>query len=111
MPLTVYSTVAPLEQVWAFGWFINRLLSGRPSRLALIGSWAIALPSLLSMAALVLSIVAEPSILSSGSGLGYLSPTLLFQILYLMLVVRVTHAYFHFRGSSAPTSQDQGQVT
>ena len=44
MPLTMYSTVSPLEQVWAFGWFINRLLSQRPTRLMVVGTWALGIP-------------------------------------------------------------------
>ncbi len=31
MPLTSYSTIGPMEQVWAFGWLVNRLLVQRPS--------------------------------------------------------------------------------
>ena len=92
-PLTGYSTIAPLEHVWAFGWFINRLLSTRPSRLALIGTWLIGFPSVLVVLTLLTAIVLRPSVelaavLVSGA------PWILVVVSFTLLVMRVTYAYF-----------------
>jgi hypothetical protein len=110
MPLTGYSTIAPLEQVWAFGWFVNRLLSTRPSRRVLVGTWVLALPALLSLAAIALSIVTISYALSPGTGLCYITPALIFDALYLVLVARVTRSYFRSRPTPSATSPTQGQA-
>jgi hypothetical protein len=110
MPLTGYSTIAPLEQVWAFGWFVNRLLSTRPSRWVLIGTWALALPALLSLAAIALSIVTVSYALSPGTGLCYFTPALLLDVLYLVLVARVTRSYFRSTATPSATLPTQGQA-
>ncbi len=105
MPLTAHAMIGPMEQVWAFGWFINRLLSGRPSLLAVIGTWVIGLHGVLALVGMVLAIVLPTrSGLPTAHGFVFEGEALgvLISVLYMLLVVRVTYGYVRRRGR--PTS-------
>ncbi len=109
MPLTAHAMIGPMEQVWAFGWFINRLLSGRPSLLAVIGTWAIGLPGVLAVVGMVLAIVISPrSVVSTAGDLAFAgqAPAILVAVLYALLVVRVTYGYFRQDGAHTNTAHE-----
>jgi hypothetical protein len=92
MPLTAYATIAPLEQVWAFGWLVSRLLSQPPSTLTVIGVWSLALPSVLVVIMMPFAIMV--SMLNSGSS-STIAPAfgMLVGLCYVILAARVTLAY------------------
>ncbi len=107
MPLTAHAMIGPLEQVWAFGWFINKLLSGRPSLLALIGTWLIGLPGVLLLVGTVLAIVISPrSTVSSALVFAGQAPAILVAVLYALLVVRVTYGYLRQDGAHTNTAHE-----
>ncbi len=122
MPLTMYSTVSPLEQVWAFGWFINRLLSQRPTRLALVGTWVLAIPALAGLIGVATEVLYSPGtggvrFVLESNGQGYTEPVyepagllrmlfaipwLLMAFCYIALPVRVTLHYCRPKASGSP---------
>ena len=94
MPVTSHAATGPLEQVWALGSFVNRLLSRTPGTLALVGVWLLALPSVLVLGG------GAGAVLVQASGTDPLWMTLLFAapavivaVAYVLLAVRVTWAY------------------
>jgi len=95
MPLTMYSTVSPLEQVWAFGWFINRLLSQRPTLLTVVGTWALGIPWIVVLMGPVVVLFGMPRGVRrfEYSDLLFGLPSIIIAICYLLLMVRVTLRY------------------
>ncbi len=92
MPITSHSTIGPMEQVWALGWFVNRLLSQPPSAFTVVGVWFIALPWLMVFLIAPLSVLAAVHSGNVGRGLSGLV-TLLLAGCYLLLAIRVTLSY------------------
>ncbi len=89
-----------MEQVWAFGWLVNRLLSQPPSAFTVAGVWGMALPSLVVLLAAPLSMTAAVNSGSVGSAL-IGSVSLLVACCYLILAVRVTLSYLRLRPRSS----------
>lgn len=85
-----------MEQVWALGWFVNRLLSQPPKAFTVVGVWGMALPSLVVVLALPVSLMAAASNVSIGSAM-IGSVSLLMALCYLLLAVRVTRSYLRHR--------------
>lgn len=96
MPITSHATIGPMEQVWALGWFVNRLLSQPPTAFTVVGVWVLALPSLVVALAAPLSMIVAMSRGSVGNALIGLVP-LLMAACYLLLAVRVTRSYLRTR--------------
>ena len=92
MPITSHSTIGPMEQVWALGWLINRLLSRRPSAFVVVGVWFMAIPSLPVFLMVPMSIHFSVQSHSMWGGLTGLV-SLLVSGCYLLLAVRVTLSY------------------
>ncbi len=94
MPITPHATIGPREQVWSFGWLVNRLLERRPSAIAVPGTWLISfpfvLPALAALMALALLTPAEDLIYTLIAAI----PTMLFATCCAILAVRVTRAYY-----------------
>ena len=96
MPITSHSTIGPMEQVWALGWFVNRLLSQPPSAFTVVGVWLLAFPSLVVVLTVPLSVVfGARSGVFSDALIGLSS--LLVACCYLTLAVRVTLSYLRHR--------------
>lgn len=97
MPLTMYSTVSPLEQVWAFGWFINRLLSQRPTLLTVVGTWALGIPWIVALMGPVVVLLGVAGGVRryeiAGSDLLFGIPSFIIAVCYVVLMVRVTLRY------------------
>ena len=105
MPLTAHAMIGPLEQVWAFGWFINQLLSTRPTSLTLIGTWLLGFPGLFIVLTLLIAIIVHPSV-SWVTDLVFMAPTLLGSVCFALLVVRVTYRYFRQDGAHTNTARE-----
>ena len=98
MPLTMYSTVSPLEQVWAFGWFINRLLSQRPTLLTVVGTWALGIPWIVVSMGSVVVLFAMPGGVRRFEYAGFSEllfglPSIIIATCHVLLMVRVTLRY------------------
>jgi len=91
----MYSTVSPLEQVWAFGWFINRLLSQRPTLLTVVGTWALGIPWIVALMGPVVVLFGMPRGVRrfEYSDLLFGLPSIIIAICYVLLMVRVTLRY------------------
>jgi hypothetical protein len=96
MPVSFYATSGPLEQVWALGYLVNRLLSNRPTTFTLLGTWLIATPIILALAPAAVGLALAPA-LSTIELFGAI-PWLLIAGLHLLLTLRVTVAYCRSRG-------------
>ena len=86
-----------MEQVWAFGWFVNRLLSQPPSAFTVVGVWCMALPSLVVILTVPLSVAFAAPSGSVGSPLVSGVVALLVASCYLLLAARVTLSYLRHR--------------
>jgi hypothetical protein len=94
MPITSHATIGPLEQVWSFGWLINRLLERRPSAIAVLGTWLISLPFLVPVLPTIVALpLLAPSEYVIHTLIGAI-PMAVFAMCYVILVVRVTLAYY-----------------
>ncbi len=106
MPISSHSTIGPLEQVWSFGWLINRLLERRPSALAVLGTWLISFPFLFS----VLMYLTALRFDIGDNGVLYTLiaavPMTVLAVCYGMLVIRVTIAFY--RVPPSPTTEAEG---
>lgn len=96
MPITSHSTIGPMEQVWALGWFVNRLLSQPPTAFTVVGVWVLALPSLVVVLALPVSMIVAVRNGSIGNAL-IGSVSLVVASCYVLLAVRVTLSYLRVR--------------
>lgn len=96
MPVTSHATIGPMEQVWAFGWFVNRLLDQRPTAFTVVGVWCMALPWLVVFLTIPLSVAfavhggVDDALLSGAV-------SLLVASCYLLLAVRVTLSWLRHR--------------
>jgi hypothetical protein len=92
MPITSHSTIGPMEQVWALGWLVNRLLSQPPTTFAVVGVWGLALPYLVIFMAAPFSLALAARTGHVGNMMiGVIS--LLVAGCYLLLAFRVTLSY------------------
>jgi hypothetical protein len=90
MPVTSHATIGPLEQVWSFGWFINRLLERPPTAMTVLGTWLIAFPLVLpAIPMLVLMPLLTPPDELPHMLIGVI-PTAVLALCYGILVVRVS---------------------
>ena len=89
MPISAYSTIGPIESVWALGWMVNRLLSQPPTAFTVAGVWFLALPSLVMVLIAPLTIALAGSVGSALTGVA----SLVLPACYLLLSVRVTLSY------------------
>ncbi len=106
MPITSHSTIGPMEQVWAFGWFINRLLNQRPSTFVVVATWIMAVLSLAMLVGIPSTVIFT---VASGDWLEVMFPGVvgfLGSACYLLLAVRVTRSYFRHSTPVEP-SEDQ----
>lgn len=85
-----------MEQVWALGWFVNRLLSQPPTAFTVVGVWVLALPSLVVVLALPVSMIVAVRNGSIGNAL-IGSVSLVVASCYVLLAVRVTLSYLRVR--------------
>jgi hypothetical protein len=90
-----------MEQVWSFGWLINRLLTQRPSVLALLGTWALAVPALLGLLGIPFTVGLTAGTGDLGDVLLSGIPGLLCSFCYVLLAARVTLLYFRASDNSA----------
>jgi len=96
MPITSHSTIGPMEQVWALGWLVNRLLSQRPTTFAVVGVWFLALPSLVMFMGLPIALALAVTNGSVGEAMiGLIS--MVIAGCYVLLAVRVTLSYLRRR--------------
>ena len=109
MPLTSYATIAPMEQVWALGWLVSRLLSQPPSTFTVVGVWGLALPSLLIVMTVPFAIMV--SMLNGDfDGLLALVVALLAAFCYVILAARVTLTYLRHRLRARAEEASHGTV-
>jgi hypothetical protein len=94
MPVTGHATIGPLEQVWSFGWLINRLLERPPSAIAVLGTWLISIPFLLPVIPVLVFLPVVTPVDELPRTLIGVIPTALVAVCYGLLVVRVTWAYY-----------------
>ena len=81
-----------MEQVWALGWLVNRLLDQPPTALTVVGVWSLALPSLVMFIGLPLTLaLAASNGRFGGAMIGVVS--LLIAGCYVLLALRVTLSY------------------
>ncbi len=94
MPVTSHATIGPLEQVWAFGWLINRLLERRPSAMTVLGTWLISFPFLIPAIPILVLLPLLTPVEDLPHMLIGVIPTAIFATCHAILVVRVTWAYY-----------------
>ena len=87
-----------MEQVWAFGWLVNQLLTRPPTTFTLVGTWAIAGPYLLALIGVPFTLGRTiGSITMTDLLVG--SVSLVFALGYGALAFRITLAYARNRNS------------
>lgn len=107
MPITGYSTIGPMEQVWALGWLINRLLTQRPSGLAVVGTWVLAAPAALGLLGISFTVAVARGTDVFGGVLLAGIPGFLCSACYVLLAGRVTFSYFrHGRAGAGAAAND-----
>ncbi|MHC4100527.1 MAG: hypothetical protein ACYTAU_12375 [Planctomycetota bacterium] len=105
MPITSHATIGPLEHVWAWGWFINRLLERRPSTMTVLGTWLISLPFLIPAIPTLLVLPPLTPVDDLPHTLIGVIPTAIFAACHGLLVVRVTWAYYRGEPNASGSHQ------
>ena len=106
MPITSHATIGPMEQVWALGWLINRLLAQRPSAFALVGTWVLAVPAALGLLGIPFTVAIAAGTDVFGDVLLSGIPGFLCSLCYVLLAGRVTLSYFRHSGVPTEASGD-----
>lgn len=93
-PVTAYAATAPLEQVWALGTFVSRLLSRRPNKLVITGTALLAFPGCVTLFSVLFDLarmVVLPFAAYEAAFFFLVAaiPGVLLQGLYILLMVRV----------------------
>jgi hypothetical protein len=101
MPVTTHATIGPMEQVWSFGWLINRLLERPPTAMTVLGTWLVSFPFVLPAIPMLLLVPFLTPLDELPHMLIGFIPTAIVAVCYAVLVVRVTVAYYRGKPSIA----------